>query len=84
MTPILCDRCADAVVNVKVNTSAEEETLIVPDGCDPLDELAQLDAILARLAVKRHDLKEKVDRLHRNMEQWDWDALDLSLMQDSS
>ena len=48
MAPIFCDRCG--------NTVAEE--------CDPLDELAQLDALLERLTLKHYDLKRKINRFH--------------------
>ena len=51
MAPIFCDRCGD--------------TVVVTEGCgDPLDELAQLDACLERLTVKRYDVKRKINRFH--------------------
>jgi F-box-like len=46
--PIFCDRCGDTVAG----------------GCDPLDELAQLDALLERLTLKRYDLKRKINQIH--------------------
>jgi hypothetical protein len=48
MTPTLCNRCGDAV----------------PEGCDPKDELSELDALLERLRLKRYDLKRKINRFH--------------------
>ena len=48
MAPTLCSRCGDAV---------EER-------CDPRDELAELDALLERIILKRCDLKRKINRLH--------------------
>ena len=48
MAPTFCNRCGDAV---------EEQ-------CDPKDELAELDALLERLTLKRYDLKRKVNRFH--------------------
>jgi len=48
MAPTICSRCGDAV---------EEES-------DPRDELAELDALLERLTLKRYDLKRKINRLH--------------------
>ena len=48
MAPTFCSRCGDAV----------------EEGCDPWDELAELDALLERLRLKRYDLKRKINRLH--------------------
>jgi F-box-like len=48
MEPVSCDRCGDTV----------------GEGCDPLDELAQLDALWERLTLKRYDLKRKINRFH--------------------
>jgi F-box-like len=48
MAPTFCNRCGDAV----------------EEGCDPRDELADLDALLERLKIKRYDLKRKINRLH--------------------
>jgi hypothetical protein len=48
MAPVFCDRCGDTV----------------GEGCDPLDELAQLDALWKRLRPKRYDLKRKINRFH--------------------
>ena len=48
MAPTFCNRCGDAV---------EEQY-------DPKDELAELDALLERLTLKRYDLKRKVNRFH--------------------
>ena len=48
MAPTLCSRCGDAV----------------DQGCDPRDELAELDALLERILIKRCDLKRKINRLH--------------------
>ena len=48
MAPTFCNRCGDA---------AEE-------GCDPWDELTELDALLERLRLKRYDLKRKINRFH--------------------
>ena len=50
MAPTLrvCNRCGDAV----------------EEGCDPRDELAELDTLLERLKLKRYDLKRKINRLH--------------------
>ena len=47
MTPTFCSRCGDAV----------------EEGCNPWDELAELDALLERLRVKRYDLKRKINRV---------------------
>jgi F-box-like len=52
MAPIFCDRCPG-------------DTVVVAEGCDdPLDKLAQLDALLERLTMKRYDLKRKINRFH--------------------
>ena len=48
MTPTFCHRCGDAV----------------EDGCDLWEELAELDALLGRLKLKRYDLKRKINRFH--------------------
>ena len=48
MAPTFCNRCGDAV----------------QEGCDPRDELAELDALWERLRLKRYDLKRKINRLH--------------------
>ena len=48
MAPTLCHRCGDAV----------------EDGCDPWEELAELDALLERLRLKRYDLRRKINRFH--------------------
>ena len=48
MAPTLCNRCGDAV----------------EDGCDPRDELAELDALLERLRLKRYHLKKKINQSH--------------------
>ena len=48
MAPTFYNRCGDA---------AEE-------GCDPRDELAELDVLWERLRLKRYDLKRKINRLH--------------------
>ena len=48
MAPTLCSRCGDAVEEI----------------CDPRDELAELDALLERIILKRCDLKRKINRLH--------------------
>ena len=45
---IFCNRCGDAV----------------EEGCDPRVELVELDALLKRLALKRYDLKRKINRFH--------------------
>ena len=47
MAPTLCSRCGDAV----------------EEGCDPWDELAELDALSERLRLKRYDLKRRINRL---------------------
>ena len=48
MAPTFCNRCGDPV---------EGE-------CDPLDELAELDALSERLRLKRYDLKRKINQFH--------------------
>ena len=48
MAPTFCNRCGDTV----------------EEGCDPRDELAELDALWERLRLKRYDLKRKINRLH--------------------
>ena len=48
MAPTFCSRCGDAV----------------EEGCDPRDELAELDVLWERLRLKRYDLKRKINRLH--------------------
>ena len=48
MAPTLCSRCGDAF----------------DEGCDPREELAQLDALLERLTLKRYDLKRKINQFH--------------------
>ena len=48
MAPTFCNRCGIAI---------EEE-------CDLLDELAELDALLERLRLKRYDLKRKINQFH--------------------
>ena len=48
MAPTFCSRCGDAV----------------EEGCDPRDELAELDALLERLILKRCDLKRKINKFH--------------------
>ena len=48
MAPTLCNRCGD----------------VVEEGCDVWDELAELDALLERLRLKRYDLKRKINRFH--------------------
>src|SRR5437016_3740115 len=48
MAPTFCSRCGDSL----------------EEGCDPRDELAELDALLERLRLKRYDLKRKINRLH--------------------
>ena len=48
MAPIFCYRCGDAV----------------EEGCDPRDELAELDDLMERLRLKRYDLKRKINRFH--------------------
>jgi hypothetical protein len=46
--PTFCNRCSDAL----------------EEGCDPWDELAELDALLERLRLKRYDLKRKINQFH--------------------
>ena len=48
MAPTFCSRCGDAV----------------DEGCDSRDELAELDALLERIKLKRYDLKRKINQLH--------------------
>ena len=48
MAPTLCSRCGDAV----------------DEGCDPMDELAELDTMLKHLKLKLYDLKRKINRFH--------------------
>jgi F-box-like len=48
MAPTFCNCCGDTFEN----------------GCDPRDELAELDALLERLTLKRYDLKRKINRFH--------------------
>ena len=50
MAPTICSRCGDAIEK----------------GCDPRDELAELDAFLEleRLSLKPYDLKRKINRLY--------------------
>ena len=50
MAPTFCNRCGDAF---------EERP-----GCDPREELAELDALLERLTLKRYNLKRKINRFH--------------------
>ena len=47
MASTFCSRCGDAI---------EED-------CDPRDGLAELDALLERLTLRRYDLKRKISRL---------------------
>ena len=51
MAPTLCSRCGD----------------VVEEGCDLRDELAELDALLERLRLKRLDLKRKINRFHSHI-----------------
>ena len=51
MAPTLCNRCRDAV----------------EEGCDPWDELAELDVLLERLRYKRYYLKRKINQLHSSI-----------------
>ena len=51
MAPTLCSRCGDAV----------------DEGCDPRDELAELDALLERIKLKRLNAKRKINRLHSSI-----------------
>ena len=46
-----CNRCGDAIEK----------------GCDPRDELVELDALLERLKLKRYDLKRKINRFHSSI-----------------
>ena len=55
MAPTFCSRCGDVV--------AVEE----PERCDPRDELAELDALLERLNLKRYNLKRKINRLQSSI-----------------
>ena len=48
MAPTFCNRCGD----------------VVEERCDVWDELAELDALLERLRLKRYDLKRKINRVH--------------------
>ena len=48
MAPTFCSRCGDAV----------------DEGCDPRDELAELDALSERLRLKRYDINRKINRYH--------------------
>ena len=48
MAPTFCNRCGDTL----------------EEGCDPMDELAELDALSERLRLKRYDLKRKINRLY--------------------
>ena len=48
MAPTFCNRCGDAI----------------EEGCDPRDELAELDALMERLRLKRYNLTRKINRLH--------------------
>ena len=48
MAPTFCSRCEDAV----------------DEGCDPRDELAELDAMSERLRLKRYTIKRKINRYH--------------------
>ena len=48
MAPTFCNRCGDAI----------------EEGCDLWDELAELEALLERLRLKRYDLKRRINRLH--------------------
>ena len=48
VAPTLCYRCGDDF----------------DEGCDPRDELAELDASLEHLKLKRYDLKRKINRFH--------------------
>jgi hypothetical protein len=48
IAPTFCNRCRD----------------FVDQGCDPWDELAELNALSERLKLKHYDLKRKVNQLH--------------------
>ena len=48
MAPTFCNCCGDAL----------------EEGRDPREELAELDALLERIKLKRYDLKRKINRLH--------------------
>ena len=48
MAQTFCTRCGDAL----------------EEGRDPRDELAEIDALLERIKLKRYDLKRKINRLH--------------------
>ena len=48
MSPTFCNRCGDAL----------------EEGCDPWDELEQLDALSQRIKFKRYDLKRGINQLH--------------------
>ena len=47
MAPTLCSRCGDAI----------------EEGSDLWDELAELDALLERLRIKRYNLRKRINRL---------------------
>ena len=55
MAPTFCSRCGDVV--------AVEE----PEICDPRDELAELDALLECLNLKRYNLKRKINQLQSSI-----------------
>ena len=63
MAPILCDLCRDIVFS-QANARTEGEETININSWDPLDELTQLDALLARLTIKREELKGKINRIY--------------------
>ena len=46
--PTFCSRCGDPI----------------EEGCDLRDELAEIDALLERLRLKRYDIIKKINRLH--------------------
>jgi hypothetical protein len=48
MAPTFCSRCGDAL----------------EEGCDPWDELEELDALAERLRFERYDLKRNINRFH--------------------
>ena len=50
MVPTFCNRCGD--------------TIELEEGCDPWDELDELDALSDRLRLKRYDLKRNINQLH--------------------